>query len=374
MIAMGPPVTSGTAPPSHASSAERRFDRDGDLPRMMDDLVDVLDGVGAALATYSADRRSPHLLYATGLGGAALDEVLSFHRPSHSAAMDAVSWERLDDGKCIVLQIVVARPLPDEELVASVVFDREDRPASPGEAARQAAMAIKYLRLWHRHAEAANRQIALQSALDLSETGIILIDAAARILFVNGAAEDLLQRGDGISRSHGMLRATNLTDAVNFQAALSHVSANPTTAGSISAPLLTFRRVSEVAIVASLLPARIGGPDDAYGAMVYLVDPTINNDQALSPLCRLYGLSPAETALACRLAAGDTLAAAAEKLHVKEQTARSYLKQIFLKTGVKRQTELIVMMLSRLMRIKRQVRHAVIRATDGDEAIARFTR
>ena len=70
----------------------------------------------------------------------------------------------------------------------------------------------------------------------------------------------------------------------------------------------------------------------------------------VEPACKLYALTPVETRLACLLARGVSLAEAAEAMHVREQTARSYLKQIFLKTETKRQAELVWLMLKSSVR------------------------
>ena len=56
---------------------------------------------------------------------------------------------------------------------------------------------------------------------------------------------------------------------------------------------------------------------------------------------KLFGLSRREAALAILITQGLTLAQASEHLGVSNQTARTYLRQIFQKTGVTRQAELI---------------------------------
>jgi len=60
------------------------------------------------------------------------------------------------------------------------------------------------------------------------------------------------------------------------------------------------------------------------GAPSVLLDTVLRN---------LYGLTPAETRLASRLAAGDGLPDAARQMRIRHETARTQLKSIFLKTG-----------------------------------------
>jgi DNA-binding CsgD family transcriptional regulator len=56
-----------------------------------------------------------------------------------------------------------------------------------------------------------------------------------------------------------------------------------------------------------------------------------------------FGLTPAETRLALRIAACDTLRSSACALDITYETARNTLKRIFWKTGVRRQTELVIL-------------------------------
>ena len=64
---------------------------------------------------------------------------------------------------------------------------------------------------------------------------------------------------------------------------------------------------------------------------------------------QLFNLTPAETALALELANGLSLEEAAEELNIRRNTARAHLRSIFSKTGVRRQTELVRIMLNSVM-------------------------
>ena len=61
-----------------------------------------------------------------------------------------------------------------------------------------------------------------------------------------------------------------------------------------------------------------------------------------------FGLTPAEARLALQLVAGDTLRAAAVKLSITYETARTELKNIFSKTGTRRQAELVIVIVTAL--------------------------
>ena len=61
-----------------------------------------------------------------------------------------------------------------------------------------------------------------------------------------------------------------------------------------------------------------------------------------------FDLTPSEARLTLRLLAGDKLQSAAIKLDISYETARGHLKNIFNKTGARRQAELVVLIIAAL--------------------------
>ena len=57
-------------------------------------------------------------------------------------------------------------------------------------------------------------------------------------------------------------------------------------------------------------------------------------------LCALFGLTAAEARVAAEIASGAGFDAAAARLNVNRETARSHLRIVFDKTGKRRQAEL----------------------------------
>jgi DNA-binding CsgD family transcriptional regulator len=66
--------------------------------------------------------------------------------------------------------------------------------------------------------------------------------------------------------------------------------------------------------------------------------------ESASRLRAVFGLTHAEVRLAARLAAGDDIASAAQRLGVSQGTLRGALKAIFRKTGARRQAELVALL------------------------------
>ena len=80
--------------------------------------------------------------------------------------------------------------------------------------------------------------------------------------------------------------------------------------------------------------------------MIFITDPEAQTTTPTEMLERLYGLTPAEAKLAALLAHGKSVTEAADELHITQNTARTHLKHIFQKTGVKRQSELVKLILN----------------------------
>jgi DNA-binding CsgD family transcriptional regulator len=79
---------------------------------------------------------------------------------------------------------------------------------------------------------------------------------------------------------------------------------------------------------------------------VYTRDPDTTAEIEGELVRQLFDLTPAEAAVARRLASGLSLEDAATSLSISRNTARAHLRSIFSKSGITRQTELVRLMLS----------------------------
>jgi DNA-binding CsgD family transcriptional regulator len=166
-----------------------------------------------------------------------------------------------------------------------------------------------------------------------------------------------MEASDGIRRTGSAVAATQLSDSVRLQVAIEHVIAGDsvTDAAGATVPVVSLRRAGGLRpiMVSVLAPENLRGNRREVCAILYLFDPDEDVAPLIKPVCKLYGLSPAETRLACALTSGVSLAEAATVLKIKEQTARTYLKQVFLKTDTKRQADLVRLMLTSIVRTDR---------------------
>ncbi|HTV77841.1 MAG TPA: PAS domain-containing protein [Steroidobacteraceae bacterium] len=256
--------------------------------------------------------------------------------------------------------ILVFSPSPSVDIVAAMLRKDAAEPYSE----MQLAMArtyypvlSRYVRLWWLHREERSRAAAFQAALDMSDVGIFLLDRNLELMFANARARALLDRGLGIARAGRYLAAESPDDGMKLQAALHH-SLNYNLGQHRApdrqpAPLLTLERGdggrSLIVTVLGLDKVAVDARDAAV--ILYAIDPTRDFSRLIEPLCRIYRLTKVETRLAYLLTSGMPLATAAETMNVQEATARSYLKQIFIKTRTNRQADLMRLLLSSLQHI-----------------------
>ena len=86
--------------------------------------------------------------------------------------------------------------------------------------------------------------------------------------------------------------------------------------------------------------------DPEATALIQICDPSATPRSRAAILKALYALSPTEARLADLLLQGHEVSAAAELLGTTLATARFHLKRVLAKTGSRRQTELMRLMLS----------------------------
>lgn len=103
-------------------------------------------------------------------------------------------------------------------------------------------------------------------------------------------------------------------------------------------------RLPLTVLAAPFRPARDGLGAALPAAIVFIRDPERPTPMSLA-LQGLFGLTPAEAAIAALLADGRSVKDIAAQQRLSLHTARVHLKSIFLKTGVVRQAQLVAMIL-----------------------------
>ncbi len=177
-------------------------------------------------------------------------------------------------------------------------------------------------------------------ALDALRVGLVLTDAAGRVIFANRVAEDVVRRGDALRLVRGQLRAAAAADSEKLAdlirgAARTALGVGVDAGGILALPAGTGAPVS---VLVSPCP-RLGLLEPAV--LIFISAPSRAAGIEGRHIARFYGLTPAETRLLRALVDGDRMAEYAEGAGITLNTAKTHLKQIFLKTGTRRQTDLV---------------------------------
>lgn len=342
-------------PPAANASPAREFDGDGALAEVMHEVSMALEADSLIVSWREHDGDEPVLLFSDGATNdqQALMDTGGSLAPANDVAPRS-EWTLADDegvgGK-------LTASIPTSAGVVTIIGRFNRLGAAARARARQTVapllpMVRPFVRLWAARLAVLSRVRGLTAAVNKSDVGILLVDRQGQLLFANAAAEALLAEADGIRRHGRMLSGGRLADTLKLQAAIEHViTARDDGGREARAPVVALTRKARRPLLAAIMAGDDPtGQAEESAAIIHLCDPAQDLTSLVEPACKLYGLSPVETRLACLLAQGVSLADAADTMRVREQTARSYLKQIFLKTETRRQAELVWLMLRSSLR------------------------
>jgi DNA-binding CsgD family transcriptional regulator/PAS domain-containing protein len=196
--------------------------------------------------------------------------------------------------------------------------------------------------------EAAGRQ-ALE-VLHHLELGVVLLDGRQRVLFANRSASDIMARGDGLSETGGELVASLPETAKSLACLLTEATCTGRRRGRGAGGALLLKRPSGKRAL-SVLVAPLGDNPFHLGtrvpvAAVFLTDLERRHSDPMQAFARLYRLTPREAVVADLVARGASLRQVADTLGVAVSTVRTHLYRVFDKVGVRRQAELVKLVLT----------------------------
>ena len=180
----------------------------------------------------------------------------------------------------------------------------------------------------------AHRQ-ASQAAADLLPFGVLALDAAKRITFMNKEGARLISQGDAIIMDGmGRFHAPSTTKTNEIYQAIDAVCAS----GDALVLGLDDRQGDTRY---SVLLERAERNNGTASVFLFIMDPGRQSPPSLDALKHLFEFSNSEAKLAHGLAMGQDIREVADGMGVTIQTARTYLKALFDKTGTNRQAELV---------------------------------
>ena len=189
---------------------------------------------------------------------------------------------------------------------------------------------------------------AAVDALDRLRQGAIVVDAEARVLFANREAERLTGPFGCLRIQSGVLLARSDATTAKLKALIAGCGAAAENAAGGALRLSCDG--DQRAMSALILPLRGEAPafflSPRPAAIVFVTDPGRTPPRMDAQLRRRFGLTLAEAAFALEIVKGDGLLASAVRLGVSLSTARTHLAHIFDKTEVRRQAELVRLLVS----------------------------
>jgi DNA-binding CsgD family transcriptional regulator len=196
-----------------------------------------------------------------------------------------------------------------------------------------------------------SRQGAVTDALDVLTHAILIVDAAAHVVFANAAGERLLERADGLGPGPTGLTAITPNLTGQLRSLIGRAAGSPGhragQADAASGSAIILERVSPkrpLQVLISPMRRETVWPGVRSGqaaAMLLVVDPDASPGTPEGRLMALYRLTRMEARIACHLGVGLTPAEAAAALGILLSTARTHLHHVYLKTGARRQSDLV---------------------------------
>lgn len=172
--------------------------------------------------------------------------------------------------------------------------------------------------------------------------GWVLLDDRGRILDCDPIAAEMLDSGKAMRRrSDGRLRLIY----PGAEALLEEIQHDP--AMLAAAPRAAWMGIDPPMQIIFMQPATVWSPSLPSPACLALLRPVVRHDERQWRIASdLFGMTRSESALALRMASGDSIAEAGEALGLTLETARNYSKRIYTKTGAQGQADLVRILLS----------------------------
>ena len=215
------------------------------------------------------------------------------------------------------------------------------------------------LRTYRRMAALEIERDVAFGALDQLPWGVMFVDKHRKRLATNRHAQDLLVAGDGLTARGNTLRAELADETARLEKLLGDALDRRGREGA-SGTLSITRPSGAPPLNVVIVPLHVKTERFAEQgpiAAIFVTDPDMplhSSDQ--QQLRDLYSLTRGEARFAAWLLQGKSVEEAAAAMGITINTARAYLKRIYQKTGVRRQPELMRLLLLGLPRL-RAVQH-----------------
>lgn len=188
------------------------------------------------------------------------------------------------------------------------------------------------------------REAGVSATLEVLESlryAAVVLDIAGEVTRLNDAARGLLGRGLTIHR--GRMLALDHASNTRLKTLIS-CALSPAGASATSRPILIPCEDNTGIIVTATPLTAHAASYFATGRLLLTLKLTIPASPDPTELKALFGLTTAEARLAERMSSGCDLGTAAGIIGIGRETARTQLRSVFAKTGVRRQAELTALL------------------------------
>ncbi len=206
----------------------------------------------------------------------------------------------------------------------------------------------RVFRLGLHFSELRSRSAGLETALDMLPTGVIFFGPKGEIVLMNRSASALVAEKDGLLVTRGGLRAERPAESSLLEERIVQTASTSNGGGLWRGGTVMISRRSRPPLQIQLSPIRNSGvlAPKPITAVAFMSDPLQQKRPPQELLRALYRLTPAECRVALLLGDGHAPRKIASMVGVTDNTVRSQIKSIFSKTGVKRQGELVRLLMS----------------------------
>jgi len=187
-------------------------------------------------------------------------------------------------------------------------------------------------------------------ALDLLNIGVVVCGSSGEMLVANDTAEEILRARDGLELDEqGVLCATCQSGA-SLAEVVQHVARtrNGVDNNNVDSAFAVRRpsRKRALTVFVRAVNAKAEPPaDHEAAALVMILDAALPVEATELELRQLYGFTSTEAQLANLLMEGMALEDCGDELGIRRTTVRMHLRNIFAKTGARRQGELVALLL-----------------------------
>jgi DNA-binding CsgD family transcriptional regulator len=192
---------------------------------------------------------------------------------------------------------------------------------------------------------------AKAETLDRLPFGVVFLDDRGRVREMNRGARTISIRRDGFSVGRGgrLLAAspalTNELTALVTRTCAYSIDRPLDAGGTINLPRPSGLRHYNI-LVCPLKSVRVDIGLSRWAAVLFVRDPDAEPTPPIELIQRVHGLSAREAEIVWALSRGDRHREIADRLEISIDTMRTYLRRAVDKTGVRRQSELVTLVMT----------------------------